>query len=150
MARDMSRDEIARILQDARVKAGLTQQQAADAIGRKRQTLASWETGQSQPDANTLFLLFDAYGASVNEAFGYNDSEEFTARDKAIIAAYRANPDMQRAVDRLLNIDEAPVAADTVRVFRAARSDDNSEAQVLDVPRARIEKLKEAKETDEI
>ena len=65
----MTKEEIAQIIKKARIDAGHTQKEAADAIGRKRQTLASWETGQSQPDADTLFLLFDFYGISVDEAF---------------------------------------------------------------------------------
>lgn len=65
----MTREEIAQIIKKARTDAGFTQKEAASAIGRKQQTLASWETGQSQPDANTLFQLFDFYGVSVDEAF---------------------------------------------------------------------------------
>ena len=65
----MTKEEIAQIIKKARLDSGHTQKEAADAIGRKRQTLASWETGQSQPDADTLFLLFDFYGISVDEAF---------------------------------------------------------------------------------
>ena len=67
----MTKKEIAERLRSARVAAGMTQVQAADAIGRKQQTLASWEVGQSQPDANTLFELCRIYGASVDEAFGF-------------------------------------------------------------------------------
>jgi transcriptional regulator with XRE-family HTH domain len=66
----VTREDIASILKASRVSSGLTQKQAAEAIGRKQQTLASWETGQSQPDANTLFELFDVYGISVDDAFG--------------------------------------------------------------------------------
>ena len=65
----MTREEIAQIIKKARTDAGFTQKEAASAIGRKQQTLASWETGQSQPDANTLFQLFDFYGVSVDAAF---------------------------------------------------------------------------------
>lgn len=50
----MTREEIANILKISRKQAGLTQKQAAEAVGKKQQTLASWETAQSQPDANTL------------------------------------------------------------------------------------------------
>lgn len=67
----MTREEIANILKISRLQAGLTQKQAAEAVGKKQQTLASWETAQSQPDTNTLFLLFDVYGRSLDEAFGY-------------------------------------------------------------------------------
>lgn len=65
----MTKEEIAQIIKKARLDSGHTQKEAADAIGRKRQTLASWETGQSQPDADTLFQLFDFYGVSVDAAF---------------------------------------------------------------------------------
>ena len=65
----MTKEEIAQIIKKARLDSCHTQKEAADAIGRKRQTLASWETGQSQPDADTLFQLFDFYGVSVDAAF---------------------------------------------------------------------------------
>lgn len=65
----MTKEEIAQIIKKARLNSGYTQKEVADAIGRKRQTLASWETGQSQPDADTLFQLFDFYGVSVDAAF---------------------------------------------------------------------------------
>ncbi len=102
----MTREEVARILKESRITAGLTQKQAAEALGRAQQTLASWETGKSQPDANTLFVLFDIYGLSVDEAFGFNEKEwAITPRERRLITAYRKNAAMQSAVDRLLGID---------------------------------------------
>lgn len=68
----MTKAEIAAILKNCRITAGFTQSEAATKIGRPQQTLASWETGKSQPDANTLFLLCDLYGVSVDRAFGYS------------------------------------------------------------------------------
>ena len=67
----MTKLEIAKILKSCRISAGFTQSEAASKIGRPQQTLASWETGKSQPDANTLFALCDLYGVSVDHAFGY-------------------------------------------------------------------------------
>lgn len=72
----MTKTEIAAILKNCRITAGLTQSEAASKIGRPQQTLASWETGKSQPDANTLFLLCDLYGVSVDGAFGYSSDSE--------------------------------------------------------------------------
>ena len=107
----VTREEVAAILTKSRSAAGFTQKQAAEAIGRPQQTLASWETGKSQPDVNTLFALFDVYGISVDEAFGFNDKPwSVTGREFQLIRAYRSNPKMQEAVDRLLGL--APVAAD--------------------------------------
>lgn len=93
----MTKKEIADILKKCRLDAGFTQKEAAGRLGRPQQTLASWETGQSQPDANTLFALCDLYGISVNEAFGYPSAQPKTGTgfsvsedEIEIIKKYRA------------------------------------------------------------
>lgn len=72
----MTKDEIAAVLKKIRLDAGMTQREAATKINRKQQTLASWETGQSQPDANTLFVLCSVYGTTVDRAFGFTDDKK--------------------------------------------------------------------------
>lgn len=67
----MTREEIGRIIRESRLAAGLTQLQVAETLGRPQQTIAAWEAGRSQPDANTLFDLFQVLGRSVDEAFGF-------------------------------------------------------------------------------
>lgn len=86
----MTKEEIAAILKDSRIKSGLTQKQAAELVGKKQQTIASWESGQSQPDANTLFVLFDIYNISVDEAFGFKKNlTELDSDEYPVIAKYR-------------------------------------------------------------
>lgn len=92
----MTREEIASILKSIRIKAGMTQTQVAKALGRKQQTVASWEVGQSQPDANTLFVLCKLYGISVDEAFGFKKSKRseelenlLTADEALLLRGYR-------------------------------------------------------------
>jgi repressor LexA len=75
----MTKESIAKILRKLRIDAKMTQQQVADAIGRKQSTVASWETGQSQPDADTLFQLCDLYKVSADEAFGYSSRKKAEA-----------------------------------------------------------------------
>lgn len=70
----MTREEIGRIIKESRIAAGLTQLQVAEELGRPQQTIAAWENGRSQPDANTLFDLFRVLGRSVDEAFGFTKS----------------------------------------------------------------------------
>ena len=84
----MTREEIAKILKQLRIDAGLTQSEAAEQVGRKQQTLASWETGQSQPDANTLFVLCKIYKTSVDRAFGFKD-DNLTPQELSLIKKYR-------------------------------------------------------------
>lgn len=70
----MTKEDIGRIIKESRTAAGLTQLQVAEKLGRPQQTIASWEVGRSQPDANTLFELFQVLGRSVDEAFGFTGS----------------------------------------------------------------------------
>lgn len=68
----MTKEEIGKIIRESRLAADLTQLQVAKKLNRPQQTVANWESGKSQPDANTLFELFSVLGRSVDEAFGYN------------------------------------------------------------------------------
>lgn len=68
----MTKEEIGSILKKLRISSGKTQKEIAELLGRKQQIIGHWETGYSQPDANTLFLLCDLYGTTVDHAFGFN------------------------------------------------------------------------------
>lgn len=114
----LTKEEIASVIKQTRLKAGFTQTEAAKAIGRKQQTLASWETGQSQPDANTLFQLFDLYGASVDEAFGYTkkspapanaETEDLTKQEFTLLHNFRTLND--EGQNRLLETSDDMVAS---------------------------------------
>lgn len=67
----MTKEEIGNILKQLRVSSGKTQKEVAKILGRNQQVVGHWETGYSQPDANTLFTLCDIYGTTVDEAFGF-------------------------------------------------------------------------------
>lgn len=69
-----TKEEIGQVIRESRLSAGLTQKQVSEALGRPQQTIASWETGKSQPDANTLFVLFQVLGRSVDDAFGFSSA----------------------------------------------------------------------------
>ena len=73
----MTKEEIGKVIKDSRLAAGLTQAQVAEKLGRPQQTIAGWEVGRSQPDANTLFELFAILGQSIDRAFGYTDKSPF-------------------------------------------------------------------------
>ena len=50
------------MIREARLRAGLTQQQLADRSGRKRGVIARWEQGTVAPSAETLIELVRACG----------------------------------------------------------------------------------------
>ncbi len=48
-------------LKAARVNAGLTQTQVAEALGKNPMTIASWENGKSAPNMRNLYELCALY-----------------------------------------------------------------------------------------
>ncbi len=50
--------EISKIIKEARIKKGMTQQQLADSVYVTRQTISKWELGKSVPDEASLKLLY--------------------------------------------------------------------------------------------
>ena len=89
----MTREDIAKIIKESRIAAGLTQTQVAETLGRPQNTISAWEMGRAQPDANTLFELFRVLGRSVDEAFG------FAARSFAVTAHEREHIETLRGLD---------------------------------------------------
>ena len=58
------------ILKDLREKNDLTQDQLADKVMVTRQAVSRWETGETQPNTDTLKLLSDLYNVSINTLLG--------------------------------------------------------------------------------
>lgn len=68
-------------------------------------TIYGWESGQSQPSADTLLTLCELYNIkNILNAFGYNGDGDFqlNSQERALIKSYRAHPELQDAVNILL------------------------------------------------
>lgn len=86
----MTKEEIGITLKQLRLKSGMTQKEVAEKLGRKQQIVGHWETGYSQPDANTLFTLCELYGTTVDEAFGFiRKSTAISSSEYGHIKKYR-------------------------------------------------------------
>lgn len=72
---------------------------------------------------------------------------EISEFEKILIQAYRRNIDMQKAINRLLQIENTE--SDYVSIYSAAQSDNNSEDKIEKISAARLQKLKDAPESDE-
>lgn len=59
--------EIGKKLQEARLKAGLTQEDVAEKIFVSRQTISNWENEKSYPDITSIIQLSDLYSMSLDE-----------------------------------------------------------------------------------
>lgn len=99
----MTKEEIGGVLKNLRTKTGMTQREVAEKIGRTQQIIGHWETGYSQPDANTLFVLCDIYGVSVDEAFGFKKENVSIARKDLEL------------LDKINSLD--PFGKDTIKIM---------------------------------
>ncbi len=62
--------EMKDILKDLREKHGLTQEQMAERLMISRQAVSRWETGETQPNTDTLKLMSREFGVSINTLLG--------------------------------------------------------------------------------
>lgn len=59
--------EIGKKLKEARLAAGLTQEQAAERLFVSRQTISNWENEKTYPDIISVVRLSDLYSISLDE-----------------------------------------------------------------------------------
>ena len=97
----MTKEEIGSVLKGLRIDNRKTQKEVAEILGRTQQIIGHWETGYSQPDANTLFKLCEIYGTTVDEAFGFKKENLLvTKKDIEILRKYHAlDPHGREMVD---------------------------------------------------
>lgn len=113
-------------LKQLRLDCQLTADEVGNMIGKSGKTVNGWENGRSQPDVETFLKLCDIY--KVNDIFTeFNVKDLFadnknnfllSEHEKQVITAYRARPEMQNAVDTLLNVPSL------IEVKSVARSSD--------------------------
>lgn len=79
-------------------------------------------------DIDVLIRICKALDVSTDYVLQSDDDTTFilTTHEKAVVTAYRNNPDMQPAVDRLLLLDNDAQST----IFRAAKSTDNHAPEV--------------------
>ena len=58
--------ELGEKLRNARKEQGLSQEQAAEALGVSRQTISNWETGKTYPDILSAIRMSDLYSVSMD------------------------------------------------------------------------------------
>lgn len=141
----MTKEEIGAILKQLRISSGKTQKEVAEILGRKQQIVGHWETGYSQPDANTLFTLCDIYGTSVDNAFGFKKSSVSRNDLKLLERYHNLDSSGQEHVNTILSweTDRIQQLQDTQRESLAAIVDfqkyDSAKAPLLNAAHERTD-----------
>lgn len=110
----MSRERIAKVLKRLRVESGLTAKEVGEKIGKSGKTVSAWENNHGQPDAELLIALCDIYDVDdilkeFREEKTIVNNISLNDHEKKLVLAYRQQPSVQNAVDRLLKIDDEDV-----------------------------------------
>ena len=92
----------------------------------------------SDPSIAKVEQVADYYGVSIDYPLGRTTAPELsmqfqTTKEQQLIAAYKAHPELQLAVDKLLGIDE-------VTVYAAARSSSDQPPHKVKMSKAKIQK----------
>lgn len=123
----MSREFIAKKLKELRQNSGLTADEVGSKIGKSGKTVNAWENNRGQPDAEILIALCDIYEVDdILKEFreiklDSINSLNLSKHEKEVVLAYRQQPQMQEAVDKLLGI------SNYIPSLVAARSIGNNE-----------------------
>ena len=106
----MSRKSIADALKRLRLQSGLTADQVGALLGKSGKTVNAWENNRGQPDIEMLIKLCDIYNVNnILSKFRDDRSKSLLALsefEKKLIFAYREHPNMQNAVNTLLEIKD--------------------------------------------
>ena len=108
----MKNEKIAEVLKEVRKQNALTVKDVVLKLDEKsipvaEKTLYGWESGQAQPDADTLLVLCEIYDIpDILGAFGYRKPMNFNLSrfEERLIMSYRNSPDMQAAIKKLLDV----------------------------------------------
>ena len=72
-------------------------------------TIYGWESGQANPSADILLVLCELYNISnILSVFGYREESStfsISFSDRDLIESYRKHPELQKAVNKLLDLN---------------------------------------------
>lgn len=127
------------------------------AIGMNNSATTDWKKG-AQPRDTALKKIADYFGVTVDDLKADSAPAPtptlkpktgiafyLTAHEADILTAYRDQPEMRPAVDRILGVTED----NSVLVYEAAKSADNHPPQIVKRTKEEWNALKNAPETDE-
>jgi len=117
------------LIKQRRKELQLTLKDVANSVGVSEATVSRWESGNiANMGRDKIAALAKVLRISPSVIAGYkdinNNSLPLSPHEQNVIIAYRSQPEMQPAVDRLLNVpsedDNDIIAADMAKTLKAA------------------------------
>lgn len=110
----MKNERFSKVLKEYRKKNDLSVKEVSMKLNEKSikvapKTIYGWESGQTQPDADTLLVLCEMYHIDhILNTFGYTSriiEHSFSEYDAQLIKKYHEHPEMHEAIHRLLGME---------------------------------------------
>ena len=104
---DKPKYELGNRIKRLRKELGISQKELAERIGVSNSRVSNWEQGINRPDADILSNLCSALQTSPSLLLGMKlTKDELTEKEWKVIRAYRSHTDVQKSVDKLLEIED--------------------------------------------
>jgi len=135
------------VLKKLRNSYNLSQGQLADKLNISKSTISMYELGNRSPDMEMLRQIADFFNVDINYLFGIITKPDLTLtpHETKVMTAYRDQPEMQPAVDRILGITEDGY----VTVYAAANSASNHKHTITRIPQEKWAEIENEPNTDE-
>lgn len=99
--------EIGRKIKAIRERRGMSQKDFSERIGAKVTAVSNWESGLTRPDVDTLSVICNVLNVTPSDLLDVQLRDNaLTVHEGEVVKAYRAQPAIQPAVDKLLGIAE--------------------------------------------
>lgn len=125
-------------LKEMKKQSGKTAKQIADETGVPKSTIDKLFSGQTkEPYISSTKLIVNCLGYTLDDLFSFNNNTNYfecNDHEQALVIAYRNKPEMQPAVDKILEID-----TETETVLMAARSKDNKPVGYIEIPKSKLD-----------
>lgn len=101
------RENLQKNLADIINKSEMSKKEIAEKLGVSAASVTKWVKGDNSPDIEVIAKICDLFNISINSLLKMPKAEphfNLTVHEKEVIVAYRKQPSMQEAVDKLLGI----------------------------------------------
>ena len=134
-----------------------TQKELTDYLGITQNAFTDWKSGRIKSYRKHLSKIAEFFNVSVDYLLGKEQEKKspsklltpsfpLTPHETSVMIAYRNHPEMQPAVDRLLGV---PAEEETVTLYSAAHSKNNTPDEIITISKAEWERLKSLPFTDQ-
>lgn len=130
---------------------GITQRQLSEATKISTGNISDWKSGKSAPKPEAISKIACFLNCSTDYLLGRTTAPEQpmqfqTTKEQQILAAYKAHPELQPAIDKLLGIEEETVTVKEIaRTKTMSRTVSETPVEEVRVPKSKIKAALEDK-----